>query len=75
MARTRPTREETRRKVLDAAFEVGILALSNGLALESDIEADGVKDDLFARTLNILSLDAPAHLTPNNPSAATAAGV
>lgn len=51
---------------------VVILALSNGLALEADIESDGVKDGLFAQTLNILSLDALAELTPSDPSAVVA---
>lgn len=43
---------------------VVVLALSNGLALEADIEPDGVKDSLFAQALNTMALDAIIELTP-----------
>lgn len=47
---------------------VVILALGNGLALEADIEPEGVKDGLFAQTLNILAITELAQLIPDDPS-------
>lgn len=41
-----------------ADFAVVILALSNGLALEADLEPDGVREDLFAEVLQIMASDA-----------------
>lgn len=45
-----------------------LLALGNGLALESDIEPDGVRPDLFAATFNAMSLAELARLLENMPS-------
>ena len=40
-----------------ADLAVVVLALGNGLALESEIEPDGVREDLFARVLGIIATD------------------
>ncbi|UIJ35597.1 TetR/AcrR family transcriptional regulator [Allobranchiibius sp. GilTou73] len=40
-----------------ADLAIVVLALGNGLALETEIEPDGVRDDLFAQVLGIIASD------------------
>jgi AcrR family transcriptional regulator len=71
--RRREVRETVARAVDRVAAEVGfalpmpadefaivLLALSNGLGVESDIDPDGVPDDLLARVLTLIAGDAVA---------------
>lgn len=51
-----------------ADLAVVVLALGNGLALESEIEPDGVRDDLFAQVLGIIASDVVTVVTETAPA-------
>ncbi|MBO1756280.1 TetR/AcrR family transcriptional regulator [Allobranchiibius sp. CTAmp26] len=52
-----------------ADLAIVVLALGNGLALESEIEPDGVRDDLFARVLGIIASDVVTVVSETAPAA------
>ena len=58
-----------------ADLAVVVLALGNGLALESDLEPDGVREDLFATVLGIIASDVVTVVTETAPGSGAADGV